>query len=123
VTLAYGERQQLAQDVVTSLSAGPRQFVGAAAWQAGLAEVGVTATRHVQSATEGALLGQLIEQGVSPHLVILSAGAPQFDILVHASCWVQAERPLARAVPHHEAHRVAEDWSRCGSSSGICTRI
>src|SRR4051794_5751166 len=36
-----------------------------------------------------------------------SDGAPQFDILVHASCWVHAERPLARAVPYHEAHRAA----------------
>jgi hypothetical protein len=112
VTLAYWKRQQLAQDVVVSLSAGPRQFAGAAAWQAWLEEVGVTATRHVQIATEGALLGQLIEQGVSPHLVILSDGAPQFDILVHASCWVHAERPLARAVPYNEAHRVALEQVR-----------
>ena len=40
-------------------------------------------------------------------MVILSDGAPQFDVLVHASCWVHAERPLARAVPYSEAHRAA----------------
>jgi hypothetical protein len=107
VTLAYWERQQLAKDVVASLRVGPRQFACAAAWQAWLAEVAVTTKRHVRIATEGALLGQLIEQGVSADLVILSDGAPQFDILVHASCWVHAERPLARAIPYNEAHRCA----------------
>jgi Transposase IS66 family len=107
VTLAYWRRQHLAPDLVAALGAGPRQFAGAAAWQAWLAAAGVTTARHVRIATEGALLGQVIEQGVSPDLVILSDGAAQFDILVHASCWVHAERPLARAIPYHEAHRAA----------------
>lgn len=107
VTWAYWEQQGLAQDVIERLSAGPRQFVAEAAWQARLAESGITAERHVRLATEGALLGQLIELGVSPKLVVLSDGAPQFDILVHASCWIHVERPLARLVPYNEAHRLA----------------
>jgi hypothetical protein len=111
-TLAYWERQQLSQAVVASLSTGPRHFADEAAWQARLAELGWTAALHVRLATEGALLGQLIEQGVSPDLVILSDGAAQFDVLVHASCWVHAERPLARAVPYHEAHRAALEQVR-----------
>ena len=89
------------------MSAGPRQFVATAAWQAHLTALGITAERHVRLATEGALLGQLIEQGVSPELVILSDGAAQFDLLVHALCWIHMERPLARLVPYHEAHRLA----------------
>jgi hypothetical protein len=112
VTLAYWERQKLARDVVEPLRAGPRHFVAEAAWQARLEEVGITAARPVRIATAGALLGQLIAQGVSPTLVILSDGAPQFDILVHASCWVHAERPLVRVVPYHEAHRAALEQVR-----------
>jgi Transposase IS66 family len=112
VTLAYWQRQKLALEIVEQLSAGPRQFVAEAAWQGWLAELGITAKRHVLIATEGALLGQLIEQGVSPDLVILSDGAPQFDILVHASCWVHAERPLQRVVPYNEAHRAAIEQVR-----------
>jgi hypothetical protein len=112
VTLAYWERQKLAQEAVASLRAGPCQFASTAAWQAWLTAAGVTTKRHVLLATEGALLGQLIEQGVSPDLVILSDGAPQFDILVHASCWVHAERPLARAIPYNEAHRAALEQVR-----------
>ena len=105
--VAYWQRQKLPQGLIEAIAAGPRQFSDEAAWQARLQELGVTTERHVLMATEGALLGQVIEQGASPALVVLSDGAPQFDILLHASCWVHAERPLARAIPYHEAHRAA----------------
>jgi hypothetical protein len=111
-TQAYWERQKLAAAVVEKLAAGPQQFADAAAWQARLAELAIADERHIRSATEGALLGGLIERGVSPELVILSDGAPQFDLLQHASCWIHAERPLARLVPHHEEHRAAIEQVR-----------
>jgi hypothetical protein len=111
-TLVYWERQQLSRAVTDQLKVGPVHFADDAAWQTRLAELGITTERHIRMATEGALLGQLIEQGVSPKLVILSDGAPQFDILVHASCWVHAERPLARVVPYNEAHREAIEQVR-----------
>jgi len=38
---------------------------------------------------------------------VLSDGAPQFVILVHAGCWIHAERPFAKLVPHNEEHRAA----------------
>jgi hypothetical protein len=107
VAFAYWQEQKLTAALVRQLNAGPRQFADETAWQAWLAQAGITTDRHIRIATEGALLGQVIEDGVSPDLVILSDGAPQFDILVHASCWVHAERPLARAVPYNEAHRAA----------------
>jgi hypothetical protein len=110
--LAYFKEQELAQAVVAKLSAEPCRFDSEAAWQARLVELEITAKLHVRIATEGALLGQIIVQGVSPRLVILSDGAPQFDLLIHASCWVHAERPLARLVPYNEEHRVAIEQVR-----------
>jgi len=44
--------------------------------------------------------------------VVLSDGAAQFDVLVHASCWVHAERPLARRVPYNEEHRAVIEQLR-----------
>jgi transposase IS66 family protein len=105
-TLAYWEGQGLTAALVEKLSQGPREFATGSVWQTRLAELTITNERHVRMATEGALLGGLIERGASPELVVLSDGAPQFDILLHASCWVHAERPLARMVPHNDAHRV-----------------
>jgi hypothetical protein len=107
VALAYWQRQKLPQGLVEALAAGPRQFQGEAAWQARLQELAVTAERHILISTEGALLGQIIAQGAAADLVVLSDGALQFDILVHASCWVHAERPLARMIPYNETHRAA----------------
>jgi hypothetical protein len=49
----------------------------------------------------------LIAHGVSPELTVLSDGAGQFDVFVHALCWLHVERPLARLVPHNEKHRQA----------------
>ena len=114
VAVAYWQRQKLAQAVIERLSAGVSRWADKAAWQAYLAAQEVTDPRHVRIATEGALLGSLIAQGVSPELIVLSDGAGQFDVLVHALCWLHIERPLARLVPHNENHRVAIERIRQG---------
>jgi hypothetical protein len=112
VARAYWAEQKLSAAVIAVLGSGAALFDDATSWQAHLAGAGVTAERHVRIATEGALLGSLIEHGVSPELVVLSDGAPQFDVLVHASCWLHAERPLARMVPFCAAHRQAIEGVR-----------
>jgi transposase IS66 family protein len=104
---AYWTRQGLATPLIEQLTQGPQAFAGESAWQARLDELAITNERHVRIATEGALLGGLIARGVSPDLVVLSDGAPQFVVLVHAACWIHAERPLAKLVPHNEEHRTA----------------
>ena len=105
--LAYFGRQELAEAVREKLDRGPREFADRAAWDDRLRELAITAERHVRIATEGALLGSLIAHGVSPALAILSDGAPQFDVLVHAACWLHAERPLTRMIPYSDEHRTA----------------
>ncbi len=111
-TLAYWERQKLPTAPLAQLSQGPQEFAGEDAWKARLAELAITDERHVRLATEGALLGGLIARGVAADLGILSDGAPPFVILVHAACWVHAERPLAKLVPHNDAHRIVIDQVR-----------
>jgi Transposase IS66 family len=106
-TLAYWERQKLPASLRARLTAGPQAFAGEAAWQARLADVHISDERHVRIATEGALLGGLIARGIAPDLGVLSDGAPQFVILVHAACWIHAERPLAKLVPHNDQHHAA----------------
>jgi hypothetical protein len=106
VAVAYWRRQKLARAVIERLM-GASQWSDKAAWQAFLAERDVTAERHIRIATEGALLGSVVARGVSPELTILSDGAGQFDIFVHALCWLHVERPLERLVPHNEKHREA----------------
>lgn len=106
MALDYWKRQKLAAAVVSKLLEGPQEFVGEPAWQARLAELSITDERHMRIATEGTLLGGLIARGVSKDLAVLSDGAPQFVVFIHAACWVHAERPLAKLVPHNEEHRA-----------------
>jgi Transposase IS66 family len=105
--VAYWRRQKLPKAMIDRLRRGRHVFADAAAWQARLRQLGITGPRHVRIASEGALLGSLIAQGVSPDLVILSDGAGQYDVLAHAACWIHAERPLARLIPYSEKHREA----------------
>jgi hypothetical protein len=93
--------------LVQQLSRGRRRFADETAWQARLEQLAIGGERHVRIATEGALLGGLVAGGVSPDLVVVSDGARQFQVLVHAACWIHAERPLARLVPHNDEHRAA----------------
>ena len=112
VARAYWDRQHLAEAVVAQLTQGPQQFADEAAWHTRLAALAIDDKRHVRIATEGAMLGGLVARGVSPDLVVLSDGAPQFVVFVHASCWIHAERPLAKMVPHNDQHRAAIDTVR-----------
>jgi multidrug efflux pump subunit AcrA (membrane-fusion protein) len=65
-------------------------------WQAHLTTLGIVTSQATRLVTEAALLGGLIEHGVDSRLILLSDGAPQFKVLVHALCWVHAERALRR---------------------------
>jgi hypothetical protein len=107
MALAYWKRQGLTPTLVAKLSEGPQEFRGEPAWKARLAALAITNEGHVRMATEGALLGGLIARGVAPDLGVLSDGAPQFVLFVHAGCWVHAERPLEKMVPHNDEHRAA----------------
>jgi hypothetical protein len=107
MALDYWKRQKLATEVIDKLSQGLQEFIGEAAWQARLQALAITNERHVRIATEGALLGGLVARGVAPDLGVLSDGAQQFVVFVHGGCWVHAERPLLKLVPHNEEHRQA----------------
>jgi hypothetical protein len=85
----------------------PRVSTGHPAWCAVLAALAITGPRHIRIATEGALPGTLIAQGVAPDLAIVSDDAGQFDVLLHALCWIHAERNLARLVGFNEEQREA----------------
>ena len=45
-------------------------------------------------ATEAALIGSLVEPGWNLDLAIVSDDAGQFNVFLHALCWVHAERAI-----------------------------
>lgn len=67
-----------------------------AEWQVYLQQLGIISQTGVKLVTEAALLGSAIEHGLSPEMIVLSDGAKQFAILVHALCWIHMERGIRR---------------------------
>jgi hypothetical protein len=80
------------------------------AWQDHLRRLGIGTQRHRRIATEGALLGTLIANGFSAELAILSDDAGQFDVLLHALCWIHANRVFQRILPLNEQHAKQIEW-------------
>ena len=74
-------------------------FANESQWNDFLAQNGIVKDRHVQIATEGVLIGSIIEQGISKHLVIVSDDAGQFNVLLHALCWIHANRAIDKIIP------------------------
>jgi len=74
-------------------------FADDAQWHDFLAQNAIVNARHVQIATEGVLLGSIIEHGISKHLVIVSDDAGQFNVLLHALCWIHANRAIDKIIP------------------------
>jgi len=106
--LAYMENQKLPQGVLDLLAErAPKTSSGMTAWLGVLEDLGIAAPRHVRIATEGALLGTAIEQGVNPDLVVVSDDAGQFNVLLHALCWIHAERTIQKLVGFNDEQRAA----------------
>jgi hypothetical protein len=85
-------------------------FPDPASWEAHLDRLKINKARHRRIATEGALLGSVLHHGFSPTLAIVSDDAGQFNILLHALCWVHAERLVHKLIPLNNQHR--EDIAR-----------
>jgi hypothetical protein len=107
--LAYMEGQKLPKACMDRLiKAGKIVCQDQAEWNKTLESLGVTNTRHMRVATEGAVLGSVLEHDrLNPDLVIISDDAGQFDVLVHALCWIHAERSIHRLVGFNDAQREA----------------
>ena len=79
-------------------------------WGYTLQDLGIFSERHVRIATEGATFGSVLEHGLNPDLVIISDDAGQFNVFLHALCWIHAERTINKVVGiNDEQRRAIED--------------
>ena len=83
-------------------------------WKVALDVWEITNQRHIRIATEGALLGSVLEHGFNPELVIISDDAGQFNLLLllHALCWIHAERTIRKLVGFNDEQRTALENAR-----------
>jgi len=109
----YMEQQKLPALQLELLS-GDRTFSDKASFAAYLTTVGLLTKHHRKVATEGALLASILAHGISPELVILSDDAGQFNVLglLHALCWIHAERTINKLIPFSDQNRIIQEQLR-----------
>ena len=108
--LSYLEDKGAKPALITLVaSGGEGPFADDDAFSAHLASLGITTAGHVRLVTEAALAGSIAGHAFLIDAVILSDGAPQFDIFLHALCWVHAERHIhcLHCVTDEQAAKVA----------------
>ncbi len=123
--LDYMRGHGLSGQVVALLDAHPAKlFADAPAWAAHLAHLGIDTLAvtpdPVQTATQGALWGAICHHGLltsdaapgAAGTVIVSDGAGQFRVGLHALCWVHAERLVHKLVPATPEQRQAVEVTR-----------
>jgi transposase IS66 family protein len=111
--LTYMKAQKLPKGPLDLLAGHDRKTAcGMDEWLATLKGLGIEKAHHVRIATEGALLGTAIERGLNPDLVVISDDAGQFNVLLHALCWIHAERTLQKLVGFNDEQRAALENTR-----------
>lgn len=82
-----------------------KRFSNKEEWESYLKRLGFNQKRHILIATEGALIGTILENGINPDIAILSDDAGQFNVFLHALCWVHAERTIHKIIPYNDSQR------------------
>ena len=110
--IEYMRANELPAAQLERLGADDQRFATQSEWMAALAARGITRERHIRIATEGALLASVLDHGINPNLAIVSDDAGQFNILLHALCWVHAERTIHKLVGFNDEQRKALEATR-----------
>ena len=115
--LVYMRRRSLSGPVIAQLAAHTdRHFANANAWVEHLERLAITDLKvtpdPVCIATEGALWGSVVAHGFLRDSVIVSDDAGQFDVGLHALCWIHAERLVHKLETFTEYNRQAQEKVR-----------
>jgi hypothetical protein len=109
----YMRNQGLPAATIARLKAEPEaRFNDQSTWQAHLDRLGFNALKvtpePVRVATEGALWGSVQSHKFLCDAVVLSDDAGQFNVGLHALCWVHAERLVHKLDAFTDKHRAAQ---------------
>jgi hypothetical protein len=116
--LMYAESQGLSLEVRARLASatwkGPRIIVGDKAWERQLAAWKIRGDEPRRIVTEAALFGTLMHYELYVGQPLVSDDAGQFKIwgLLHALCWLHAERSIRKLVPLSPREQEAIDGVR-----------
>lgn len=107
--IGYVEKQGLSEAWMNKILQSKRHWRDKKEWESYLKKIRLKDKRYIQILTEGTLLGSVIKHGLMNNIVILSDDAGQFNVLLHALCWVHAERAITRLIPSCDLQIEAMD--------------
>ena len=77
-----------------------------------LHQLGINNTNYRRLLVEAALIGSILSHGFPIDMVILSDDAGQFNVFLHALCWIHAERGIKALSMSSEQQTKAVEWAR-----------
>jgi hypothetical protein len=98
----YLKQNDISENILTRLETvfqKGKTFTDEQEWEEFLKMVGIRNANHIKAVTEAALTASILAHGFNEKLVILSDEAGQFDVFLHALCWIHAERKIKNIVP------------------------
>ncbi|MBA3011809.1 MAG: transposase [Desulfobacula sp.] len=111
--LEYMQIQKLPKAVLEKLHPySGKLFETEKHWAQLLESLGIENKRHLRIAIEGGLIGNLIHHGYNKNMAIVSDDAGQFNIFLHALCWVHAERTIHKLVGFTPKHTALQEKTR-----------
>jgi len=111
--LDYMEVQKLPKATLNKLKTRlGHGFENERAWKKNLDTLKIKSDWHARIATEGALVGSILKHGFNRDLAIVSDDAGQFNVFLHALCWIHAERSVNKLVGFNDDQRKALDKKR-----------
>ena len=109
----YMKRYRVAPWIYDKLFASAEKtFPNEERWKQHLISLGIVNKHYIRLVTETALIGSVLNHGFSKSTVILSDDAGQFNIFLHALCWIHAERAVKALVANSDMQQQAIDWAR-----------
>lgn len=81
------------------VSESNRKFDNKEEWEDFLKMVGIRKETHIRIVTEAALVASILSHDFNKDMIILSDEAGQFNVFLHALCWIHAERKIDRLIP------------------------
>jgi hypothetical protein len=107
---AYLTERGLSPKYITAIDTIKGQsFTNTEKFLATLKSLSVSKKYAVKTITEAGLLGHLIDRGMPESMVILSDDAGQFNVMIHALCWIHVERNLQKINAYTKQQRKELD--------------
>ena len=94
------------------IEANIRLFANRGEFEEHLLKLGITNAHYRRLLVESALIGSILNHGFPIDMVILSDDAGQFNVLLHALCWIHAERGIKALAMSNELQTKAVEWAR-----------